>query len=375
MRVVLSTYGSRGDVEPLVGLAVQLRALGAEVRVCAPPDEEFARAAGPCRRAAGAGRPVGARDGAPGAVAGGAAGDLPRRAAELVAAQFDAVAAAAEGCDAIVATGLTPAAAAARSVAEKLGIRYVYATYCPVCLPSPHHPPLALPGRPFPPEVTDNRVLWDLDAQSMNALFGAPLNTHRASIGLPPVDDVRDHVFTDRPWLAADPILGPWQEPAGPRRRADRRVDPAGRTPAPGRAGGVPGRRHTTGVRGLRQHAHARREGRRPGGDRGDPRAGPPRARRPRLGRPGPDRRPGRLLRRRRGQPAGTVRPGGRRRAPRRRGHDDDGRPGRRAAGGGAPDRRTSRTGRAGWPSWASARRTTVRLRPSSPCRPRSGRP
>ena len=34
---VLSTYGSRGDVEPMMGLAVQLRALGAEVRVCAPP--------------------------------------------------------------------------------------------------------------------------------------------------------------------------------------------------------------------------------------------------------------------------------------------------------------------------------------------------
>ncbi len=42
MRVLLSTYGSRGDVEPLVGLAVRLRALGAQVRVCAPPDEEFA---------------------------------------------------------------------------------------------------------------------------------------------------------------------------------------------------------------------------------------------------------------------------------------------------------------------------------------------
>jgi vancomycin aglycone glucosyltransferase len=38
MRVLLSTYGSRADVEPLVGLAVRLRALGAEVRVCAPPD-------------------------------------------------------------------------------------------------------------------------------------------------------------------------------------------------------------------------------------------------------------------------------------------------------------------------------------------------
>jgi vancomycin aglycone glucosyltransferase len=38
MRLLLSTYGLRGDVEPMVGLAVRLRALGAEIRVCAPPD-------------------------------------------------------------------------------------------------------------------------------------------------------------------------------------------------------------------------------------------------------------------------------------------------------------------------------------------------
>jgi hypothetical protein len=30
MRMLLSPYGSREDVEPMVGLAVQLRALGAE---------------------------------------------------------------------------------------------------------------------------------------------------------------------------------------------------------------------------------------------------------------------------------------------------------------------------------------------------------
>jgi len=98
MRVQLSAYGSRGDVEPMAGLAVRLRALGA--------------------------------------------------------------------------------------VTEKLGIRYVYASFQPVSVPSPHHPPSPLPGRPFPPEVT-----------------------HRASVGLPPVDNVRDHVFTDHPWLAADPTL------------------------------------------------------------------------------------------------------------------------------------------------------------------------
>jgi vancomycin aglycone glucosyltransferase len=38
VRVLLSTYDSRGGVEPLIGLAVRLRELGVEVRMCAPPD-------------------------------------------------------------------------------------------------------------------------------------------------------------------------------------------------------------------------------------------------------------------------------------------------------------------------------------------------
>src|SRR4051812_45323200 len=42
MRVVLSTYGSRGDVEPLAALAVKLQELGTDAVVCAPPDEDFA---------------------------------------------------------------------------------------------------------------------------------------------------------------------------------------------------------------------------------------------------------------------------------------------------------------------------------------------
>ena len=38
MRVLLSTYESHGDLEPMVGPAVQVGALGAKARVCAPPE-------------------------------------------------------------------------------------------------------------------------------------------------------------------------------------------------------------------------------------------------------------------------------------------------------------------------------------------------
>ncbi|NYI07941.1 vancomycin aglycone glucosyltransferase [Allostreptomyces psammosilenae] len=203
----MSTYGSRGDVEPLVGLALRLRELGAEVRVCAPPDEDFAR------RLAGVGVPLvpvgpSARELTKAAPP---PSSLPRYAAELIATQFDVVTAAAEGCDVVVATGMLPTVAGALSVAEKLGIRSVSVAFQQISLPSPHHPPMAYPGHPFPPEVTDNRELWKLNARTVNALFGEALNSNRVANGLPPVDDVRAYAVGDRPWLATDPVLDPWR--------------------------------------------------------------------------------------------------------------------------------------------------------------------
>ncbi|MFF8833466.1 glycosyltransferase [Streptomyces sp. NPDC015131] len=208
MRVVLSTYGSRGDVEPLVNLAAELRRLGAGVRMCAPPDEEFAE------RLAANGVPlvpVGLSARALTTAVPGPS-SLPERAARLIGGQFEAVAEAAEGGDLLVATGMLPAAAGALSVAEKLGVPTVSVTFQQLTLPSPHRAPLAYPGRPFPPEVTDHRALWELDARTVDELFGAALNGHRADAGLAPVEGVRDYVVGDRPWLATDPVLDPWRD-------------------------------------------------------------------------------------------------------------------------------------------------------------------
>ena len=191
---------------------MQLRALGAEARLCTPPEEEFAvRAAGYGVALVPFGESVRAMATASGPPS---EADLRRQVDGMIAAQFDTVAAAAEDCDALVSTGLPWTAAGARSVTEKLGIHYVYASYHPTHLPSPHHPPPEHAAKPFPRNEIDNRLLWNLNARNTNLLFGPTLNNHRASIGLPPVDNVRDYAFTDRPWVAADPTLGPWPEPA-----------------------------------------------------------------------------------------------------------------------------------------------------------------
>jgi vancomycin aglycone glucosyltransferase len=208
MRVLLTAWGSRGDLQPLAALALRLQELGAEARVCAPPDEEFAELfarvgatyipLGPSTRSVAAGLKAPSPDAA------------FRLAAELVAARFETLPAAAEGCAAIVATGLMPAGA--RDVAEKLGIRYVFATFHIFGLPSRHFAPAARPGKQSPAGETDNRALWAQDAERVNALYAAPLNRGRAAIGLPPIDNVRDHVITEQPWLAADPVLAPWKD-------------------------------------------------------------------------------------------------------------------------------------------------------------------
>lgn len=207
MRVLLSTYGSRGDVEPLAGLAASLQALGAETVVSAPGDREFvellARAG---VELAPAFMPV--REWIESAKR--APSDISGYGARMIGAQYEAIDAAAEGCDAVVATGLMPSVGAAQCVAEKRGLRYEHVSLCPLFLPSEHHRPFPYPGHPHPPEVTDPRALWALNAQAMNALFGGTINTQRAAVGLPALENVRDHVFTRRPLLASDPVLWPW---------------------------------------------------------------------------------------------------------------------------------------------------------------------
>jgi vancomycin aglycone glucosyltransferase len=218
MRVLLSTIGSQGDVQPLVALALQLRDLGQEVRLCVPPDfREWIDGLGlPVTPIGPELRKLTASSPAPPTPAPPSPERLRQIMEATVATQFETITAAAQGCDVIV--GATALQIAAPSVAERLGIPYVFAAYCPTVLPSPHHAPIPLGmlGQTPAPETADNRELWAEDARHWNDTWGPVLNAHRASAGLAPVDDVRGYVLTGRPWLAADPTLAPWPDPADP---------------------------------------------------------------------------------------------------------------------------------------------------------------
>ena len=302
------------------------------------------------------------------------AADAPRLAAELIAEQFGKLRGGGRGMRCAGGHRLVPGRGRRAVGGRETGHPVRVCGLLPD-LPAVAAPPAVspLPGRPLPPDVTDNRVLNDLDVENYNALFGRPLNTQRASIGLPPVDNVRDHVITGHPWLAADPVLGPWPETAdldvvqtGAWIVPDERPLPAG-LEAFLDAGPPPVYVGFGSMRAPEDIARVAIEAIRAQG------------RRALVARGWADLAPiddaGRLLRRRRGQPAGTVRPGGRRRAPRRRGHHDDGRPGRRAAGGDTPDGGPAILGRPGGRPGHRRGARRSRPRPPSPCQPRSARP
>jgi vancomycin aglycone glucosyltransferase len=213
MRALLSTIGSRGDVQPLLALAVQLRERGQEVRLCAPPDfREWVDRFGIPFVPIGPEVRSTARSSAPIARARPTPEQMRQIAEAAVATQFTVIPVAAEGCDTLVGGGALQIAL--RSVAEQLGIPCFYASYCPVSLPSSHHAPPRWLGDMASDGTVDNSRLWAEDAQRWNDSWGIALNSHRASAGLKPVADVRSHIFTDRPWLAADPTLAPWPEPS-----------------------------------------------------------------------------------------------------------------------------------------------------------------
>jgi len=210
MRVLLSSIGSRGDIQPILALALELRKLGHHGTLLAPPNfkawvESFGiecLTVGPdvkkaSSRMAQKSMPKPSKE------------QMRQLASHTVRQQFQASLAAARGHDLIVAGGALQTAA--RSVAEALEIPYVYAAYCPAALPSPDHPPPKMRTRIRSQSLPGlvNRWLWKRDERSWDYFFLHAVNEQRSELGLRPVRHVAQYVSTDTPWLAADPVLGP----------------------------------------------------------------------------------------------------------------------------------------------------------------------
>ncbi|HET7607207.1 MAG TPA: glycosyltransferase, partial [Gammaproteobacteria bacterium] len=206
MRALLAAVGTRGDVQPAIALALELRKRGHEARMCISPNfVEWAKSLGLDAR------PMGVEMRAPSR----GAGPPPKLTAEelrklresmpdLVTDEFVTIGAAVEGCDVIV--GANAHQYAGPSIAETRGIGCVTAVYAPVALPSPELAPPPTPGEPANARLGIDE-LWRNTKKTWNERALERVNFNRGRLGLPPIDDVLEYTLTDHTWLAADAAL------------------------------------------------------------------------------------------------------------------------------------------------------------------------
>ena len=204
--ITLTAIGSRGDVQPMLALALALRARGHLVRMAVPPNF-VPWITGTGIEASALGIDIQAWLNAHAHYLSGNPITMLRAMrrffSEQLPHQFLALKDIAQGSDLLVLAGL---AFAGFSVAETLSIPALAVAYTPCVLPGAAYPPPMVPWQSFPAWL--NRLLWAASNRSGNWLFGDALNQGRATLGLPPVL-AAEHLYRN-PWLlAADPVIFP----------------------------------------------------------------------------------------------------------------------------------------------------------------------
>ena len=210
MRALLAAVGTRGDVQPALALALELRKLGHAVRLCISPNfVDWAKSLGLEAVPMGVEMRMPAQR----------SGAIPKLTAEelrrlresmpdLITDQFETIGRAADGCDVIV--GANAHQYAAPSIAERAGIGCVTAVYAPNALPSPDLAPPPTPGQAVDAgSLAGIEEQWSSIAKVWNERALERINRNRDRLGLTPIDDVLDYVLTDHTWLAADAALAP----------------------------------------------------------------------------------------------------------------------------------------------------------------------
>ena len=207
VRILLATHGTRGDVQPVLALAIALRARGHDLRVLAPSNfADWVRRHGFTCESDGVdveevlrGPDVNMHS----------FRSQMRYLRTLVPQLFRAVSDASAGTDLIVGAGLQLAAG---SVADMRGVPYVNVVFCPCGLPSSVAPPIPVQTLP----AWMNRLCWRLGVPITDVLLRGPVNAGRAELGLAPIARPMTMLLHRPTIVAADSELAPLPPDAPP---------------------------------------------------------------------------------------------------------------------------------------------------------------
>jgi vancomycin aglycone glucosyltransferase len=207
MRILLAPHGTRGDVQPIVALAVVLRARGHVVQLVVPANfVSWLRGYGLDTESDGVDVEALLRS------AGTGLQSLSwqmRYLSHITPLLFEPVARASEGCELIVGAGLQFVAA---SVAQWRDVPYAHAVFCPCATPNSATPPPNVHRQTLPRWI--NRLLWQAGGPMADLALRGHINGGRATLGLQPLNSPISQLLKGRTILAADRDLGPLPDDA-----------------------------------------------------------------------------------------------------------------------------------------------------------------
>jgi len=187
MKITLVACGSRGDVQPMLALALGLQGAGHEVLLTVPPEHATRVEPHGCPV-----RPLGAGFEDNPVFAGASARAFGRFIKQELQDEIRELPEIARGTDLVLATGLV---FGVPSVAEHLGVPYRMVTFAPVAMLGTSRDPLWI-----------RLAAWAARVAT-NAGFKRLLNGERARLGLAPVSDVLASWAGERAIAASDPAL------------------------------------------------------------------------------------------------------------------------------------------------------------------------
>ena len=199
MKIVLATFGSRGDVQPMIALSLALQSAGHDVLLAGPPEKASWIKEMGCRF-----HPLGKDvtafiDSMENAHSIRAAARFIRFLRTEIDAQFDSIPHIISGADLVIGASLVFSLS---SIAEAMGIKYRFIAFAPQLLPSSHHPFMAFKHQGFPGWI--NRMGWNLATCLDKPNLTRRININRRKIGLAPLNSAWEHILGENVIIASD---------------------------------------------------------------------------------------------------------------------------------------------------------------------------
>jgi UDP:flavonoid glycosyltransferase YjiC (YdhE family) len=199
MKIVLATFGSLGDVQPMLALSLSLKSAGHDVTLAAPPEKVKWVEQHGCRFTPLGDDVTAFIDSMKDAHSFHSAFRFVRYVRKELISQFDIFPRIIAGADLVVGASLVFALS---SVAESMGIEYRFIAFTPQLLPSGQHPFMIFKHNWLPGWY--NRMTFHLVRLLDRFNLTRLINKKRKQLGLKPVDDAWFHILGKNVIVASD---------------------------------------------------------------------------------------------------------------------------------------------------------------------------